>query len=39
MKYSDLLSINKNFQYSVNIDFDLNDPKKIEQYIAWLKMK
>ena len=33
MKYSDLLSINKNFQYSVNIDFDLNDPKKIEQYI------
>ncbi len=33
MKYSELFSINKNFQYSVNIEFDLNNKKKIEEYI------
>ena len=33
MSYSDILKINKNFQYSINIEYDLFDHKKIKDYI------
>lgn len=33
MKYKELIGVNENFQYSVNLQFDLNDISKIEQYI------
>ena len=33
MKYKELIGVNGNFQYSVNLQFDLNDISKIEQYI------
>ena len=33
MKYRDLIDVNENFQYSVNLQFDINDISKIEQYI------
>jgi len=31
--YSDFFTINKNFQSSINLEFDLNNEKKIEEYI------
>ena len=31
--YSDYLSINKNFQSSVNLELDLGKESKIEEYI------
>ena len=31
--YSDYLSINKNFQSSVNLELDLGKENKIEEYI------
>ena len=33
MKYSDLIKVNENFQYSVNLQFDLNNIEKIKNYI------
>lgn len=33
MKYSDLISVNENFQYSVNLQFDINNILKIKEYI------
>ena len=33
MKYSDIISINENFQYSINLQFDLNNINKIKEYI------
>ena len=33
MLYKDILDINKNFQYSVNIEYDLHNEKKIKEYI------
>lgn len=33
MKFKDLIGVNENFQYSVNLQFDINDITKIEQYI------
>ena len=33
MKYRDLMGVNENFQYSVNLQFDINDITKLEQYI------
>ena len=33
MKYSDLIKVNENFQYSVNLQFDINDISKINEYI------
>lgn len=33
MLYKDLLEVNKNFQYSVNIEYDLNNAEKIKEYI------
>lgn len=31
--YSDFFTINKNFQSSINLEFDLNNEKKIDEYI------
>lgn len=31
--YSDFFKINKNFQSSINLEFDLNNEKKIDEYI------
>lgn len=31
--YKDILSVNKNFQYSVNLDFDLPNQNKLDEYI------
>ena len=33
MKFRDLMGVNENFQYSVNLQFDINDITKLEQYI------
>lgn len=33
MTYKDVININKNFQYSVNIEYDLNNAEKIGEYI------
>lgn len=33
MKYSDIISVNENFQYSVNLQFDINNIEKIKEYI------
>lgn len=33
MKYNELVKINENFQYSVNLQFDLNNINKIKNYI------
>lgn len=33
MKYSDFIKVNENFQYSVNLQFDLNNIDKIKNYI------
>ena len=33
MLYKDILDINKNFQYSVNIEYDLHNEEKIKEYI------
>lgn len=33
MMYSDYISINKNFQSSINLGLDLNNEKKIDEYI------
>ena len=33
MKYNDLISVNENFQYSVNLQFDINNILKIKEYI------
>lgn len=33
MKFKDLIGVNENFQYSVNLQFDINDITKLEQYI------
>ncbi len=33
MNFKDLIGVNENFQYSVNLQFDINDISKIEQYI------
>ena len=31
--YKDIVSINKNFQASINLEFDLNNERKIDEYI------
>ena len=31
MKYSDIVGVNENFQYSVNLQFDINNIDKINQ--------
>lgn len=33
MKYTDFIKVNENFQYSVNLQFDLNNMDKIKNYI------
>ena len=33
MKYSDLIKVNENFQFSVNLQFDINSINKIKEYI------
>lgn len=33
MKYSDLIKVNENFQFSVNLQFDINNITKIKEYI------
>lgn len=33
MKYSDIIGVNENFQYSVNLQFDINNISKIKEYI------
>lgn len=33
MKYSELIKINQNFQSSINLELDLNNPSKIDEYI------
>lgn len=33
MKYSDIIGVNENFQYSVNLQFDINNIDKIKEYI------
>ena len=33
MKYKDYISVNENFQYSVNLQFDINNISKINEYI------
>ena len=33
MKYSDIVEINESFQYSINLQFDINDINKIKEYI------
>ena len=33
MKYSDIIKINENFQYSINLQFDINNINKIKEYI------
>lgn len=33
MKYSDFIKVNENFQYSVNLQFDINNISKIKEYI------
>lgn len=33
MKYSEIIGVNENFQYSVNLQFDINNIAKIKEYI------
>ena len=33
MKYSDFIYVNKGFQTSVNLEYDLNNPEKVKGYI------
>ena len=33
MKYNDIIGVNENFQYSVNLHFDINNISKIKEYI------
>jgi len=33
LKYSDIIKINENFQYSINLQFDINNINKIKEYI------
>ncbi len=33
MKYNNLIKVNENFQYSVNLQFDINNISKIKEYI------
>lgn len=33
MKYNELIGVNENFQYSVNLQFDINNISKIKEYI------
>lgn len=33
MKYTDIVEINENFQYSINLQFDINNINKIKEYI------
>ena len=33
MEYNKILKINETFQYSINLQFDINDIKKIQEYI------
>lgn len=33
MKYNELIKVNENFQYSVNLQFDINNISKIKEYI------
>ncbi len=33
MKYNGLISVNENFQYSVNLQFDINNIEKVSRYI------
>ena len=33
MKYNDIIGVNENFQYSVNLQFDINNISKIKEYI------
>lgn len=33
MKYEDLIKVNENFQYSVNLQFDINNISKLKEYI------
>lgn len=33
MKYNDIIKVNENFQYSVNLQFDINNISKIKEYI------
>ena len=33
MKYAEIIKINENFQYSINLQFDINNINKIKEYI------
>lgn len=33
MKYNEIIKVNENFQYSVNLQFDINNISKIKEYI------
>ena len=33
MRYRDIIGVNENFQYSVNLQFDINNIDKIKEYI------
>ncbi len=33
MKYNEIVNVNENFQYSVNLQFDINNISKIKEYI------
>ena len=33
MKYNEIIGVNENFQYSVNLQFDINNISKIKEYI------
>ena len=33
MRYRDIIGVNENFQYSVNLQFDINNIEKIKEYI------
>lgn len=33
MRYRDIIDVNENFQYSVNLQFDINNIEKIKEYI------
>ena len=33
MKYNDIIGVNENFQYSVNLQFDITNISKIKEYI------
>ena len=33
MKYKDIVKVNEAFQYSINLQFDINNINKIKEYI------